>query len=182
MIFKQIQQFRQTIYECLEKGKDATFELMDAVLTSPSIPSFVSLSQSPIFRRKWSSIYAALHKSKINQSKLKKYLVNQITVESQPILGGDSSLWLRPEAKTLKDRGFHHSSQGIGVGHSYSTLAWIPAEPGSWALPLRHERITSFETAISKASFQLKQVCGQMKVKVRHLGVYDRHYGNASFL
>ena len=183
MIFQQLQQFRQTIYKCLGKGKDATFELMDAVLTSPSIPSFVSLSQSPIFRRKWSSIYAALHKSKINQSKLRTHLVNQIAIESQPILGGDSSLWLRPEAKTLKDRGFHHhSSQGIGVGHNYSTLAWIPEEPGSWALPLRHERITSFETALTKASFQLKQVCRQMKVKVRPLGVYDRHYGNSSFL
>ena len=85
MIFKQLQQFRQTIYGFLGKGRDATFELMDAALTSPSIPSFVSLSQSPVFRRKWSSIYAALHKSKINQSKLRKHLVNQIEVESQPI-------------------------------------------------------------------------------------------------
>ncbi len=59
----------------------------------------------------------------INHSKLRRQLVKQIAVESQPILGGDSSLWLRPEAKTLKDRGFHHQgSPGIGVGHSYSTL------------------------------------------------------------
>lgn len=181
MIFKQLQQFRQIIYECLGKGKDATFELMDAVLTSPSTTSFVSLSQNPLFRRKWSSIYAALHKSKIYHSKLRKHLVKQIPVESQPILGGDSSLWLRPEAKTLKDRGFHyHSSQGIGVGQSYSTLAWIPEEEGSWLLPLRHERITSFETALTKASFQLKQVCRQLPV--RPLTVFDRHYGNGSFL
>ena len=142
MIFEQLQQFRQTIYECLGTGKDATFELMDAVLTSPSITSFVSLSQNPVFRRKWASIYGALHQSKMKRSQLRKQLVRQIEVESQPILGGDSSLWLRPEAKTLKDRGFHHNgSQGIGVGHSYSTLAWIPDEKGSWALPLRHERI-----------------------------------------
>jgi len=181
MIFKQLQQFRQTIYECLGTSKDATFELMDAVLTSPSIPSFVSLSQNPIFQRKWSSIYGALHKSQIYRGKLRKYLVRQISVESQPVLAGDSSLWLRPEAKTLKDRGFHHhSSQGIGVGQSYSTLAWIPEETGSWTLPLRHERITSFETALTKASFQLKQVCRQ--VKLRPLGVFDRHYGNGSFL
>lgn len=181
MIFKQLQQFRQTIYGCLGTAKDATFELMDAVLTSPNIPSFVSLSQNPIFRRQWSSIYAALHDSQIYRAKLSRHLVNQVSVESQPLLAGDSSLWLRPEAKTLKDRGFHHhSSQGIGVGHSYSTLAWIPEEIGSWVLPLRHERITSFETALTKASFQLKQVCRQLKV--RPLAVYDRHYGNGLFL
>ncbi|MEL7079609.1 MAG: NF041680 family putative transposase [Cyanobacteria bacterium J06582_2] len=181
MIFKQLQQFRQTIYECLGTAKDATFELMDAVLTSPSIPSFVSLSESPIFRRQWSSIYGALHDSQINRAKLNRHLVSQISLDSQPLLAGDSSLWLRPEAKTLKDRGFHHhSSQGIGVGHSYSTLAWVPEGKGSWVLPLRHERITSFETALTKASFQLKQVCGQLKV--RPLAVFDRHYGNSQFL
>ena len=181
MIFEQLKQFRQTIYECLGTGKDATFELMDAVLTSPSITSFVSLSQNPMFRRKWASIYGALHQSKMKRSQLRKQLVKQIAVESQPVIGGDSSLWPRPEAKTLRDRGFHHNgSQGIGVGHSYSTLAWIPDEKGSWALPLRHERITSFETALTKASFQLKQVCRQLTV--RPLAVFDRNYGNGSFL
>lgn len=51
MIFEPLRQFRQTIYECLGNAKDAMFELMDAVLSSPCIPSFVSLSQSPVFRR-----------------------------------------------------------------------------------------------------------------------------------
>nr|WP_238845809.1 hypothetical protein [Nostoc edaphicum] len=63
MILTQLEKFRQAIYDSLGKAKDAVFELMDAVLTSPSIPSFVSLSQSPVFRRQWSSIYAALHDS-----------------------------------------------------------------------------------------------------------------------
>ena len=34
MFFKQLQQFRQTIYECLRTAKDTTSELIDAVLTS----------------------------------------------------------------------------------------------------------------------------------------------------
>ena len=81
----------------------------------------------------------------------------------------------------MKDRGFYHDGcQGIGIGHSYSTLAWIPKEAGSWVLPLRHERITSFETALTKASFQLKQVCSQLTI--RPLAVFDRNYGNGSFL
>ncbi len=37
------------------------------------------------------------------------------------------------------------------------TLAWLPEDKGSWAKPLSHEIITSFETPITKAAFQLKQ-------------------------
>ncbi|MBW4587406.1 hypothetical protein G7B40_036295 [Aetokthonos hydrillicola Thurmond2011] len=62
----------------------------------------------------------------------------------------------------------------------YSTLAWIPETDGSWALPLRHERITSFETPTSKAAFQLKQVSRQLET--RPLAAYDRGYGNAKFV
>nr|WP_171843494.1 hypothetical protein [Nostoc sp. NIES-3756] len=51
MILTQLEKFRQVIYDSLGKAKDTVFELMNAVLTSPSIPSFVSLSQSPVFRR-----------------------------------------------------------------------------------------------------------------------------------
>jgi hypothetical protein len=61
MIFNQLSQFRQSLYEQLGRAKDAVFELMDAVLLSASIMSFVSLSQSPAFRRQWPSTYAALH-------------------------------------------------------------------------------------------------------------------------
>ncbi|WP_420807091.1 hypothetical protein [Trichormus azollae] len=38
----------------------------------------------------------------------------------------------------------------ITIGQGYNTIAWIPEKEGSWALPLRHERITSAESPISK--------------------------------
>ena len=82
--------------------------LMDAALCSPSLPSFVSVSQHPLFRRQWSSAYAALHDGRLQRAKLQRHLVRQVSVEGQPLLIGDSSPVLRPEAKTLKDRGFHH--------------------------------------------------------------------------
>jgi len=58
--------------------------------------------------------------------------------------------------------------------------SWIPEADGSWALPLKHERITSFETPTSRAAFQLKQVSKQLKI--RPLAAYDRGYGNAKFV
>jgi hypothetical protein len=37
----------------------------------------------------------------------------------------------------------------------YSTIAPIPSTIGSWALPLRHERITSWENPLAKGAEQL---------------------------
>jgi hypothetical protein len=181
MIFKQLQAFRQALYDRLGNGKAALFDLMDAVLVSGCISSFVSLSQSPVFRRRWGSTYAALQDGRLPRAKVLGLLVEQIPCQQQPILVGDASRWERPAAKTLKDRTFSQGSGGgISVGHSYSTLAWIPEDQGSWALPLCHERITSFETPVSRAAFQLQQVSRQMSV--RPLAIYDRGYGNANFV
>ena len=181
MIFNQLQDFRQTLYHTLGNARDALFDLMDAVLVSGCIVSFVSLSQSPVFRRQWSSTYRALQASHLPRGKVLKLLVSQIPTATQPVLVGDLSRWERPAAKTLKDRTFTGGTgSGITVGHSYSTLAWIPEASGSWVLPLRHERLTSFETPACRAAFQLKQVTRQLGV--RPLAVYDRGYGNANFV
>lgn len=180
-MFNHLQAFRQTLYNRLGNAKDALFDLMDAVLVSACILSFVSLSQSPVFRRQWPSTYAALQDGRVPQAPVFKLLVQEVSTVEQPIFAGDLSDWNRPAAKHLKDRTFSGGSgKAVSVGHRYSTLAWIPEASGSWALPLRHERLTSFETPASKAAFQLKQVVRHLDV--RPLAVYDRGYGNASFV
>ena len=82
MSFAKLQQFRQAVYERLSKAKDTMFELMDAVLASPSVSSFVSLSLSPLFRRQWPSIYAALQDSRPPRTKLMKLYLEQIRTET----------------------------------------------------------------------------------------------------
>ncbi len=182
MSFEQLKEFRQKVYkQGLGSGKDAMFELMDAALCTPTVQSLVSLSLSPVFRRKWSSVYSGLRRGQLKRQRLKRQLVELVDVARQPLLAGDTSLWARPYAKTLKDRGYGYSgSKGIEIGHTYSTLAWVPEAEGSWSLPLCHERLTSFETPVSKASFQLQTLTRQLKV--RPLAVYDRAYGNSAFL
>lgn len=61
-----------------------------------------------------------------------------------------------------------------------STIAWLPEREKSWALPLRHERITSWESPLSKAAWQLKQVLKHCQQKV--LVLLDREYGNAKWV
>jgi hypothetical protein len=48
----------------LGNAKDALFDLMDAVLVTRSVYSFVELSVSPVFRRQWSRIYEAIEDGK----------------------------------------------------------------------------------------------------------------------
>ena len=156
--FKKLQQFRSQAYQLLGRAKDATFELMDAVLLTRNVYSFAELSLSPVFRRKWPSLYEALDDCRPNRHKLMKLYLQEIPT-NQPsqrvILAGDHTPWPRTEAPTLQDRTYQHgakviSGKPITLGHGYSTLSWIPEEKGSWALPLRHERITSFETPITE--------------------------------
>ena len=126
--------FRQSAYEFLGKAKDATFELMDAVLLTRSVSSFVELSMSPVFRRQWSSIYEALEDTRPQRKNLRKLYIKQIPQdgEKRVLLAGDHTDWPRPEALKLREGTYEHCSQPIGggkpvsVGQGYSTLAWIP--------------------------------------------------------
>lgn len=180
--------FRNETYQLLGSAKDATFDLMDAVLTTRNVNSLAELSLSPVFRRKWPSIYEAIDDCQPKTNKLMKLYLNQIPTpepEQRIILAGDHTRWPRTEAPTLRDRTYEHgakviSGKPITLGHGYSSLAWIPEGQGSWALPLRHERIYSHETPISRAVLQLKQVCRYLQQ--RPITLWDSEYGCASFV
>ena len=160
-----LEEFRQAAYNHLGRAQDATFELTDAILLTRNAYSLADLSLSPVFRRKWPSIYEALQDSRPQRQKLMQLYIKQIPVEGRPLLAGDHTAWSRPDAVTLQERTIEHSSTSIPgnkpitIGQGYSTIAWIPEQQGSWALPLRHERITSWENPIQKAAWQLQQVC-----------------------
>jgi hypothetical protein len=53
-----LKEFHQAAYELLVKAKDATFELMDAVMTMRNAACLAEFSLSPLFNRQWSSIYS----------------------------------------------------------------------------------------------------------------------------
>ena len=112
--------------------------------------------------------------------------IKQMPVEGRPLKACDHTNWSRPDAVTLQERTFEHSGTSIAgdkpitIGQGYSTIAWIPEDSGSWALPLRHERITSWENPIEKAVWQLKQVCEHLPS--RPISVWDSEYGCAPFV
>jgi hypothetical protein len=66
----RLEECRQVAYIHLSKAHDAIFELTDAILLSRNIYSLADLSLSPVFRRKWPSIYEAIQDTKPDRDKL----------------------------------------------------------------------------------------------------------------
>jgi hypothetical protein len=184
-VVTQLQQFRQAIYKNLCKAQDATFELMDALLLTRKAQSLADLSLSCVFRRQWSSVYEALQDTRPDREQLMKLYIAQIPPSEPIVLAGDHTSWSRPFAQTLQERTYEHSPSQLGgrpiaVGYGYSTLAWIPEAQGSWAVPLRHERITSWDSPISQAVQQLSSVSSHLLS--RALSLWDSEYGCAPFV
>jgi Transposase DDE domain len=178
-----LQTFRQEVHKLLTKAKDATFELMDAVMTTRLASSLAEFSLSPMFRRQYPSTYEAIEDCRPQRNQLMQLYIKQLPSQKYLVFGIDHTPWPRPDAKTLKDRTYEHQGQtqnGVTIGQGYSTIAWLPEAQGSWALPLRHERITSWESPMSKAAWQLQQVLKYCAQKV--LVLLDREYGNAKWV
>lgn len=186
MTLEKLKQFRTGVYTILGKAKDALFDLMDAVLVTRSVYSFAELSVSPVFRRQWSSVYEAIQDGNPPRTELMKLYIKQLNPTEKIILAGDHTAWARLNAPTLKDRTYEHQVQPMSgakpvtLGQGYSTIAVVPETEGSWALPLLHERITSFENPIQKAAAQLKLVCSNLPT--RPISLWDAEYGCASFV
>lgn len=109
-LLAKLQAFRQAAYNYLGKAHDATFELTDAVLLTRNAYSLADLSLSPVFRRRWSSIYEALQDSRPQRQKLMKLYLEQMPSSVRPILAGDHTIWPRPEAVTLQERTIEHQA------------------------------------------------------------------------
>jgi hypothetical protein len=158
---------------------------MDAVLTTKTAYCLADFSLSPLFRRKWSSVYESLQDCRPNRNQLMRLYLKQIPIDEFEYItvGIDHTSYERLDSPTLQDRGYHYQPSAPGkvaMGQGYSTIAWIAEEKGSWELPIRHERITSFETPISKAVWQIKQVSKQFNKRI--LALLDSEYGNASYV
>nr|MDZ8209580.1 transposase [Nostoc sp. ChiSLP03a] len=125
-VFAQLREFRQAAYECLCRAKDATFELMDAVLLSCKACSLADLSMCPVFRRQWSSIYEAIQDTRPKRNKLIRLYSKKIPKQGRIILAGDHTVWSRPDAPTLRERTYEHYTQGgrggrpVTLGYGYS--------------------------------------------------------------
>lgn len=182
--------FRQALYEkVLTKRRDAQQELLDAMLLSPSVHAFAELCLCPAFKRSWSSLYKALEKGEQDEKALRELIVQQIPDEPVIVFPIDESAWPRPDAPTLKDRGFVHSASaaidgaGIVIGHSYSVLAYVAEPESSWTLPVSTRRVSTSSSAVRVGVEQIQELCRLCADKAGlKVITADGRYGNHRFL
>lgn len=126
MHFNTLGPFRQQMYDCFERSRDALFNVCDALVSEPQARSLPELSLSAFFERRWPSVYEALQDGRINTDRLRKVFVHAL-IERQradePVwLGLDSSAMERLEADRSRDRGMisvpnmPHATKPVSVG------------------------------------------------------------------
>ena len=187
-------EFRQAIYQqAFRQERDAQFELLDALSSSGAIYAFPELSLSPFFRRQWSSAYAAVERGQPEPEWLTGYLSQQLepSYAGVVLMALDLSGWARPDASTLPDRQYVHSStqdvtgNDVVVGQPYSLLAWVAQPEQSWTLPVRVARVSSDQTEVEAGVAQVQAFCqarGAVALDQQlHVIVADGRYGNHRF-
>ena len=178
-------EFRQQVYDNgLEQARDAQFELIDAILTSDQVRSFAELSLSPLYRRKWSSAYAAIENGQQDRDYLTLLFIHHLPRESVQVFALDATKWVHADANTLVGLvlGPTTSKGNIQPVHVYSMLAYIPQANSSWALPISTERLQPGETEVELAIRQIAQLCDGLSHAILQVVALDGSYGNHIFL
>ena len=83
--FERLREYREGLYRCFRRSRDALFELAEALLVGWWVQSCVELSQVPAFRRQWPSVYAALGDGQVDRAGLQRLFVQHAPV---PKTGG----------------------------------------------------------------------------------------------
>jgi hypothetical protein len=103
MDLSTLQAFRQDIYDCFLRAKAALFDTVDALISESQAKSFVELSLSPFFQRKWPSLYEAFEDGLINENRLQEMFIKYLpgrAVGSRWVLGIDATPIARPDSVT----------------------------------------------------------------------------------
>ncbi len=188
MNFNTLKQVRQQMYGCFPRAADALLELVDALSCEPNARSLPELSHSPVFRRKWGSVYEALEDGQIEAGRWSEVWTRALLRQHQgPVwISVDSTSIARPEAETSPDRGIiyvpnlPHAKRPVSVGWHFSTVMLLPTMRSSWGAILSQQRIASSQTAVEVAVEQVQNLLPLLPKGARLLA--DRWYATGPFV
>ena len=182
-----INQFRQAVYSRLEQRADAVLDLVDGLTSATGVESPVAVSESPLFRRRFSSVYDALEHGRLDLFWVRK-LLNRHQPEAAETIAGyevyavDCTEDAHAEAETLPDR--HQTRKGRFapkiVGHRYSWLARLVQWRTSWCMPQDIDRVATASTDSQAAAAQVKRL--EKQSAHPKVVVADSLYSNVVFL
>lgn len=158
--------FRARLHASFNKRADALFELADAILTAGSIPSPPHLSLTPVHRRGWGSLYAALSKGRIEERAVRGLLARYPMVHDDkdrtPVYAVDVTPWPRCDAEASPERGYyyhpsrHSAGQPIVAGWAYQLIAQIGFARDTWVAPVEVQRVHPTEDENAVAAKQVR--------------------------
>jgi hypothetical protein len=133
-----ISEFREAVYQEVIWRPAAILDLVDALTIAGHVNSPVVLSELPVFRRKFSSVYDALVHGDLGDE-LKNLFNNSQDPDWETIAGYevhaiDATPNKRMAAETLADRGVLKAQQkeAVRYGHKYSWLVRLVQSGTSW--------------------------------------------------
>jgi len=180
-----ISEFRNAVYQKVHDRPDVIMDVIDALTTTGHVASPVALSESAMFRRKFSSVYDALAHGKLspelNELLNESQLGEWETIAGYEVYAVDATPNERMAAETLEDRGCLRSKakEQLRYGHKYSWLVRLVQTGTSWAAPQDVRRIGTESTDTKVAAEQVKELAGRNvhpKVITADSRYRDRHF------
>jgi hypothetical protein len=179
--------FRREVYKSFEQRGDGGLDLIDALSSAETVESPVGQSESPLFRRGFSSIYDVLKHGKLSLRQVRQVLFryqpgDAVCIAGYEVYATDCTEHPHPAAETLPDRTQTKKSRDAPkeVGHRWSWLVRIVSQRPSWSLPQDVERVASEATDSAVAAEQVKRL-DQQGASWKAV-VADSLYGNYIFL
>jgi DDE superfamily endonuclease/Transposase DDE domain len=160
--WEALRAFRQQVYTVFGCRRDALFEMLDAVLTVPTLETPAHLSLAANCRRGWGSLYDALNAGTMDLARLETLVASYALEPQTAWYAVDASVWPRCDAETSPERGYYHHpyrhshGQPIVAGWNYSWLVQAPLRRSSWTAPLRVRRIIPGENLNLVAAEQIR--------------------------
>ena len=181
-----LSEFREAVYQKVVWRPAAILDLVDALATAGHVNSPVALSESPLFRRKYSSVYDALVHGELGDELKSLFSDSQEgdweTIGGYEIHAIDATPNERMSAETLEDRGALKAQQKepVRYGHKYSWLVRLVQNGTSWVAPEDIERIGTETTDTKVAAQQVKDLA--VRNKRPKVVTADSRYRDKHFL
>lgn len=179
-VLQAMRRFRDEVYQAFGASRDAAFELIDAIASSPHARSAVEVSDSGLMRRGYASVYKGLERTRINEVRLRELLVQQAAASGELRVAGymiqalDHTPYPRRSAPTVADRGCVHGADGVVIGHQYSLLGRVMHEQGAWVGVEDCARIRTDQTPVQVGAEQVARL-RQMSTDL-HIITADSEY------
>jgi len=176
---KKIEQFLKSVYNSIEKRSDSYLEMAMGLASEEYLESVVALSENPIYRRKFSSIYESLKKVTVDKEKLLAANLEMFSkrcklLDGHSVFSGDGTFIKRQEAKTMSERVMKRLPTGeLVYGHETYWTVQLVDQDNSWVGVALENRMKATDTVTSMAAKHMLEIDFKSKTDKSKLFVFD---------